>query len=109
MSSIVSPRAPLTGWVSHSNERRWRSIRLGTSRDLDRRAKLRRVRGASTEAKRRLLGGSDKGQRSGAPRREQIARENAASKYSTAGSRHREGLLTITDPGPGNYRVCGAV
>src|SRR5215203_3189523 len=51
MSSIVSRRPPVSGSVSHANERRWMSMRLGTSRGLSRRAKLRRVRGAATEAK----------------------------------------------------------
>ena len=64
-----------SGSVSHANERRWMSMRLGTSRALFRRAKLRRVRRASTAAKRRLLGGSRDGQR----RR----RGSATSKDST--------------------------
>src|SRR5580692_4660589 len=51
MSSIVSRRPPFCGSVSHSNERRWISIRLGTSQDLFRRAKVRRVRRASAAAK----------------------------------------------------------
>src|SRR5438132_772267 len=51
MSSIVSRRPPATGSVSHSNDLRWISMRLGTSRTLFRRAKLRRVRGASTRGK----------------------------------------------------------
>src|SRR5205807_5877928 len=51
MSSIVSRRPPLLGSVSQANERRCMSIRLGTSRVFLRRAKLRRVRRASAEAK----------------------------------------------------------
>src|SRR4051794_24677385 len=47
MSSIVSRRPPVSGSTSHSNERRWMSIRFGRSRTLSRRAKLRRVRGTS--------------------------------------------------------------
>ena len=39
------------GSVSHSNERRWISMRLGTSRGLFRRAKLRRVRGRRQRAR----------------------------------------------------------
>src|SRR4051795_28281 len=50
MSSIVSRRPPDSVPVSQANERRWISMRLGTSRTLSRRAKLRRVRGASTAA-----------------------------------------------------------
>src|SRR5919199_1063128 len=51
MSSMVSRRPPLSGSTSHANERFWMSIRFGTSRVLFRRAKLRRVRGASSAAK----------------------------------------------------------
>src|SRR5205807_6614690 len=51
MSSIVSRRPPLAGSVSQAKDRRWMSMRLGTSRVLLRRAKLRRVRRASAEAK----------------------------------------------------------
>src|SRR3954465_9048418 len=48
MSSIVSRRPPASGSVNHSNDLRWMSMRLGTSRVLSRRAKERRTRGAST-------------------------------------------------------------
>src|SRR4051794_22845048 len=50
MSSIVTRRPPSLGSVSQAKDLRWISMRLGTSRTLSRRAKLRRVRGASTEA-----------------------------------------------------------
>src|SRR5471030_2411583 len=59
MSSIVSRRPPVSGMVNHSNERRWMSMRLGTSSGLFRRAKLRRVRGTVTAAKMRLLRGRE--------------------------------------------------
>src|SRR5215218_10283907 len=51
MSSIVSLRPPPS--VSTSQEKLffWMSIRFGTSSTFSRRAKLRRVRGASREAK----------------------------------------------------------
>src|SRR3954451_10838821 len=51
MSSIVSRSPPFSGSTSQSNDFFWMSIRLGTSRTLSRRAKLRRVRRASGEAK----------------------------------------------------------
>src|SRR5919205_1254750 len=51
MSSIVSRRPPFSGSVSQSKDLRWISMRLGTSRTLFRRAKLRRVRGAWAVAK----------------------------------------------------------
>src|ERR671915_2049851 len=50
-SSIVSRRPPLSVSTSHSNERRWMSIRLGTSSAFSRRENERRVRAASTRAK----------------------------------------------------------
>src|SRR5512132_936631 len=52
MSSIVSRRPPRSGSTSQSKDLRWISMRLGTSRTLSRRAKLRRVLGASTRGKR---------------------------------------------------------
>src|SRR3954452_23470535 len=50
MSSIVSRRPPFSVSVSQAKDLRWISMRLGTSRVFSRRAKLRRVRGASTAA-----------------------------------------------------------
>src|SRR6476646_4526769 len=61
MSLIVSLRPPLFGSVSASNERRWMSIRWGTSRGLSRREKLLRVTGAALE--RAKVGDSSGGQR----------------------------------------------
>src|SRR5688500_6951311 len=51
MSSIVSRRPPFSVSTSQLKDFFWMSIRLGTSSTLSRRAKLRRVRGASREAK----------------------------------------------------------
>src|SRR5204863_5095202 len=65
------------------------SIRLGTSTVLLRRAKLRRVRRASTAAKKRLLRRARDGQRS--------APKSATSKDSTD-YRRPEGQPTLTDP-----------
>src|SRR4051794_24890256 len=51
MSSIVSRKPPPSGSTSQAKDFFWMSIRFGTSIDLSRRAKVRRVREASTEAK----------------------------------------------------------
>src|SRR5919108_891671 len=65
MSSIVSRSPPPSGSTSQENDFFWMSIRLGTSRTLSSRAKLRRMRGASTEAKtatpKEWLGGRESG------------------------------------------------
>src|SRR6476620_11612067 len=61
MSSIVSLSPPPFGSVSASNERRWISIRCGTSRGLSRLEKLLRVTGAAFE--RAKVGDSSGGQR----------------------------------------------
>src|SRR3954451_444811 len=61
MSLIVSLRPPLFGSVSSSKERRWISIRCGTSRGFSRREKLLRVTGAALE--RAKVGDSSGGQR----------------------------------------------
>src|SRR3954463_2750250 len=52
MSSIVSRKPPFSVSTSQAKDFFWMSIRLGTSRTLSRRANERRVRGASTAAKR---------------------------------------------------------
>src|SRR4249920_4018277 len=49
MSLIVSRSPPLFGSVSSSKERRWISIKWGTSRGFSRREKLLRVTGAAFE------------------------------------------------------------
>src|SRR5690348_6948885 len=61
MSLIVSLSPPLFGSVSSSKERRWISIRCGTSRGFSRREKLLRVTGAALE--RAKVGDSSGGQR----------------------------------------------
>src|SRR5215467_6437596 len=61
MSLIVSLSPPLFGSVSSSKERRWMSIRCGTSRGFSRREKLLRVTGAAFE--RAKVGDSSGGQR----------------------------------------------
>src|SRR6188768_35722 len=61
MSLIVSRSPPSFGSVSASNERRWMSIRCGTSSGFSRREKLLRVTGAALE--RAKVGDSSGGQR----------------------------------------------
>src|ERR1044072_74702 len=61
MSLIVSRSPPTLASVSSSNERRWISIRWGTSRGLVSREKLLRVTGAALE--RAKVGDSSDGQR----------------------------------------------
>src|SRR5436309_2709080 len=61
MSLMVSLSPPDFGSVSSSKERRWMSIRCGTSRGLFRREKLLRVTGAALE--RAKVGDSSDGQR----------------------------------------------
>src|SRR3954468_18510270 len=51
MSSMVSRRPPLSVSTSQAKDFFWMSMRFGTSSTLSRRAKLRRVRRASGEAK----------------------------------------------------------
>src|SRR5580704_10332028 len=73
-------------------------MRLGTSRGLFRRAKLRRVRRTEAEAKMRLLRGRDGQAR---------ARGAQTTKDSTAKLCPREGCQRSRTPSPGS-RVCGA-
>src|SRR3954463_3241665 len=61
MSLIVSRSPPLSGSVSSAKERRWISIRCGTSSGFSRREKLLRVTGAALE--RAKVGDSSGGQR----------------------------------------------
>src|SRR6266487_4049001 len=63
MSSIVSRSPPFFGSVSSLKERRWISIRWGTSRGFCSREKLLRVTGAAFE--RAKVGDSSGGQRDG--------------------------------------------
>src|SRR5579871_3701979 len=86
MSSIVSRRPPFCASVSHSKERRWISIRLGTSTGLFRRAKVRRVRRASAAAKKDSFEGErhdDEKQRERA-RPVKIAHANGALKWAAS-------------------------
>src|SRR3954447_16195817 len=105
MSSVVSRRPPACAPTSQSNDRRWMSMRLGTSRDLFRRAKERRARGAATLGKtatpqgvERRTGQQGGGALRGKARLSKIARGKAAP----AG-----GHSALTDPARSG-RVCGA-
>src|SRR6476646_3170274 len=82
MSLIVSLRPPLFGSVSASNERRWMSIRWGTSRGLSRREKLLRVTGAALE--RAKVGDSSGGQRDVDTAQMAAARHNGARRLNLA-------------------------
>jgi hypothetical protein len=72
---MVSRRPPFLVSTSHSNERRWMSIRWGTSMACSRRAKLRRVRVASTRARTATPSRSNYGGRGGAA-------QSATGQYS---------------------------
>src|SRR5687767_11434784 len=97
MSSIVSRSPPPSGSTSQKNDFFWISIRLGTSRTLSSRAKLRRVRGASTEAKTATpLGGTE-------DERERRARgldtlEARPAKIAQGVPDPCEGRSALTDP-----------
>src|SRR5262249_51496856 len=81
MSSIVSLNRPDLGSVSASKERRWMSIRCGTSRGFGRREKLLLVTGAAftraNSATPQLVEGLG------------CARRNPAAKSSTARGRKK--------------------
>src|SRR3954471_20373957 len=73
---MVSRRPPFSVSTSHSKERRWMSIRLGSSRGVWRRAKVRRWRGASTGAKTTTPSGFGEGKAGGKARPVKIAQED---------------------------------
>ena len=89
--------------TSHSNERRWISMRLGTSTVLFRRAKVRRVREASTRGKTATPSGVEK--------RTIWARfapeKSANGQDSTAQRGPPRGRVSAHGPRP-DPRVCGA-
>src|SRR3954468_3083972 len=103
MSSMVSRRPPFSVSVSHLNERRWMSIRLGTSRDLFRRANERRVRGTSTRGKTATPQGVGTDEEGGAF----IAGQSATSQFSTAACCALPRAFGAHGPRPA-ARVCGA-
>src|SRR3954467_14787211 len=96
MSSIVSRRPPASGSTSHSNERRWMSMRFGTSSDLFKRAKERRDRGAATLGKTATPQGVERsGQQSGGALCERKARP---SKIAQGNAAPAGGHSALTDP-----------
>src|SRR3954469_25980249 len=96
MSSIVSRRPPVSGSTSHSNERRWISMRFGTSRTFSRRAKLRRVRGASRAGTTATPRGSRRAIGRGALARGAEARP--ANLAQAEADPQIQGQSTLTDP-----------
>src|SRR4051794_22388205 len=109
MSSMVSRRPPVSGSTSQSKDLRWMSMRLGTSRTLFRRAKLRRVLRASTRGKTATPRGVEGGQsgrgRSQRARLSKIAQQEDASAGGSA-AQLRGGRRSRTPPY--GRRVCGA-
>src|ERR687893_19396 len=100
-SSIVSRRPPLSVSTSHSKERRWMSIRFGTSRAFSRRENERRVRAASTRDKAaNSFGYRLRGE---AGRAQSATHQNSRLNYSPLGGGCRPvvpGGAAITDPVP---------
>src|SRR3954466_15748670 len=104
MSSIVSRNPPLSVSTSQLKDFFWMSIRLGTSSTFSRRAKVRRVRGASRAAKtatpldgdlRRTYGAADKQRRPGGA---ELGRTQARpSKIAQADADPGAGRSALTD------------
>src|SRR5215217_5183556 len=97
MSSIVSRNPPPSGFTSQAKDFFWMSIRFGTSIDLSRRAKVRRVREASTEAKTATPRG---GRVKRAEVRGECRRHTGATSQDSTGEHEPpcEGRSTLTDP-----------
>src|ERR1044071_1522341 len=108
MSSIVSRNPPPSGSTSQANDFFWMSIRLGTSRTLPRRAKLRRVRGASTEAKTATPQGGSRDGRESARSEPDKLHEARRSKIAQGVPDPCQGRSALTDPvRPGVPYVAG--
>ena len=97
MSSIVSRNPPPSGSTSQAKDFFWMSIRFGTSIDLSRRANVRRVREASTEAKTATPRG---GRVERAEVRGECQRHTGATSQDSTGVGEPpgEGRSTLTDP-----------
>src|SRR5215216_3710307 len=82
MSLIVARSSPFFGFVSASNERRWISIRCGSSRGCGRREKFLRVTGAAADranwATPQVVGDAESGARDSGQQR---AQRRATHKY----------------------------
>src|SRR3954452_13600771 len=96
MSSIVSRSPPPSGSTSQSKDRRWMSIRLGTSRGFCRRANERRTRVVSAAAKAATPQGVEKGQ----VRRRALDLDGAEMRPTKIARRNDapSGRSTLTDP-----------
>src|ERR687893_453704 len=97
MSSIVSRSPPPSGSTSQENDFFWMSIRLGTSRTLPSRAKLRRGGGASTEAKTATPQGGSEDERADRPRELEALKARPA-KIAQGQAYPCEGRSALTDP-----------
>ena len=96
MSSIVSRRPPFSGSTSQSNDRRWMSIRLGTSRTLSRRANERRARVASARGTTATPQGGmtrARGARASTGRRQSATSQDSTARHGPLGGRS-----ALTDP-----------
>src|SRR5919112_803743 len=98
MSSIVSLSPPPSGSTSQEKDFFWISIRLGTSRTLSSRAKLRRMRGASTEAKTATPQGWLGGRESGALTDSTKPDKARPAKIAQGVPDPCEGRSALTDP-----------
>src|SRR5215208_1166797 len=103
MSSIVSRNPPLSVATGPSKKFFYTSIRLGTSSTFSRRAKLRRVRGASREAKTatpQVETCEGRGSRARPRHRELSLRGTQArpAKIAQDGAYPSEGHSALTDP-----------
>src|SRR3954453_11934361 len=108
MSSIVSRNPPPSGSTSQANDFFWISIRFGTSTDWERRANVRRVRGASTEAKTATPPGDRRGAGEG---RERCQRHTRGPAKIAQGQTPRARALDSHGPRPARlpYVARGAV
>src|ERR1700754_4888852 len=106
MSSMVSRNPPPSGSTSQAKDFFWMSMRLGTSIALFRRAKVRRVRGASTEAKTATPQGDRRTAERGAGRAE--ARHTGATVQISTGGHGPpcEVLPSLTYPVRPDSRMC---
>src|SRR5215210_2741714 len=103
MSSIVSRSPPFSGSTSQLKDFFWMSMRLGTSSTFSRRAKLRRVRGASREAKTatpQVETCEGRGSQTESRHRELSLRGTQArpAKIAQGGTHPSEGHSALTDP-----------
>src|ERR671916_2923891 len=103
MSSIVSLRPPFSVSTSQLKDFFWMSMRFGTSSTFSRRAKLRRVRGASREAKTatpQVETGEDVGRGCHRDTGELSLRGTQArpAKIAQGGAHPSEGHSALTDP-----------